>query len=103
MTNDQCPEVFPLGHWCLVIGHLLWRTTMANQLSRRTVLRGLGTVVGLPVLDAMMPRSLRAATASPKTVAPKRMAFVYVPNGCHMEGWTPEKFGTDYDLTPILQ
>jgi hypothetical protein len=31
------------------------------------------------------------------------MAFIYVPNGCHMEDWTPAKDGTDYDLPPILQ
>ena len=31
------------------------------------------------------------------------MAFIYVPNGCHMEDWTPAKEGTDYELTSILQ
>jgi hypothetical protein len=73
---------------------------MANQLSRRTVLRGLGTVVALPLLEAMTPR-LRAAEA--KAAPPRRMAFIYVPNGCHMEDWTPAKEGTDYELTSILQ
>ena len=73
---------------------------MTNRISRRTVLRGLGTVVALPALDAMLPR-LRAAE-SPAS-APRRMAFIYVPNGCHMEDWTPAKDGTDYDLPPILQ
>ena len=74
---------------------------MTSRLSRRTVLRGVGTVMALPVLDAMMPR-VRAAEAA-KAVAPKRMAFIYVPNGCHMEDWTPTKEGIDFELPPILQ
>jgi hypothetical protein len=74
---------------------------MTTRLSRRTVLRGLGTAVALPLLDAMAPRRLRATEATPS--APRRMAFLYVPNGVHMEDWTPAKDGDDYELTPILQ
>jgi len=59
-------------------------------------------VVALPVLDAMLPR-VRAAQAVEKAAAPRRMAFIYVPNGCHMEDWTPATEGTDYELPPILQ
>jgi hypothetical protein len=66
------------------------------------VLRGVGTVVALPVLDAMLPRPVRAATAA-KTVAPRRMAFIYVPNGCHMEDWTPASEGANFELPPILK
>jgi uncharacterized protein DUF1552 len=73
---------------------------MTGRISRRTVLRGVGTIVALPFLEAMMPR-LRAAEE--KATAPRRMAFIYVPNGCHMEEWTPAKEGTDYELSPILQ
>src|SRR5262245_48090113 len=73
---------------------------MMERISRRTVLRGVGTVVALPLFDAMMPR-LRAAEE--KAAAPRRMAFIYVPNGAHMEDWTPAKEGTDYELPPILQ
>src|SRR3954452_13190045 len=75
---------------------------MTHRISRRTVLRGVGTVVALPVLDAMLPR-VRAAQAIEKAAAPRRMAFIYVPNGCHMEDWTPASEGTDYELPPILQ
>src|SRR6266700_2146464 len=79
---------------------------MTHRISRRTVLRGVGTVVALPVLDAMLPRlrgaAVSAAEAGP-TPAPRRMAFIYVPNGCHMEDWTPASEGTDYELPPILQ
>src|SRR5262245_53490042 len=73
---------------------------MTRRLSRRTVLRGMGTVVALPFLDAMSPRPRAAESA---TAAPRRLAFVYVPNGCHMQDWTPATEGTDYELPPILQ
>jgi Protein of unknown function (DUF1552) len=76
---------------------------MTQRISRRTVLRGVGTVVALPVLDAMLPRLRAADAAAAKAAAPRRMAFIYVPNGCHMEDWTPAKDGTDYELPSILQ
>jgi len=58
-----------------------------KQLSRRTVLRGLGASLALPFLDAMIPAF--ASPAVQKTLAVNRMAFLYVPNGIVMEGWTP--------------
>src|SRR6185369_17301590 len=77
--------------------------TMMNGglVSRRTVLRGVGTVVALPFLEAMLPQKLSAAEAAPKH--PRRMAFIYVPNGIHMADWTPATEGTDFELPPILQ
>jgi hypothetical protein len=75
---------------------------MTRRLSRRTVLQGMGTVVALPLLEAMTPR-LRAAEAAAAKAAPRRMAFIYVPNGCHMQDWTPATEGTSYELPPILQ
>ena len=79
------------------------------RISRRTVLRGMGTAMALPLLDAMLPpeggslfaRAARAADRERKT--PNRMAFLYVPNGQHMPDWTPEKVGADFDLPPILR
>jgi hypothetical protein len=68
---------------------------MNKRLSRRTVLRGLGAAVSLPLLDAMVP-----AFASP--VAPQRLAFIYVPNGILMNQWTPASGGADFELTRIL-
>src|SRR5437762_3783981 len=73
---------------------------MTIQLPRRTLLRGLGTAVALPLLDAMAPRTARAIEAA---AAPRRMAFIYVPNGVHMDEWTPTKDGADYELPAILQ
>lgn len=72
-----------------------------KYLSRRTVLRGLGTTIALPFLDAMVP----AATALAQTAAaPKqRMGFLYLPHGAIMEDWTPDIVGKDFDLKPILQ
>lgn len=58
-----------------------------KSLDRRTLLKGLGTAVGLPFLDAMVPAFGAAARA--KTSAPCRMAFLYVPNGIIMDEWIP--------------
>ncbi len=68
-------------------------------LSRRSVLRGLGTSLALPALDAMWPARLRAATGIP----PLRLAFVYVPNGIIMNRWTPAAEGRDFELTSTLE
>ncbi len=70
-------------------------------LSRRTVLRGLGASVALPMLDAMLPRTALAAAAAPAKPA-TRVAWVYVPNGLHMPDWTPTAEGAAFDLPPTL-
>lgn len=59
-----------------------------NRVSRRALLRGAGTALALPFLDAMIPPFARAAAV--KAVTPTRMAFLYVPNGIVMEEWTPK-------------
>jgi hypothetical protein len=64
-----------------------------RTLSRRTLLRGLGTTIALPFLDAM---------ASAKVISPCRMAFVYVPNGVIMEQWTPVTEGVSAPLPDSL-
>ena len=71
------------------------------QLPRRTFLKGLGTAIGLPVFESMLPGVSAAAQASAS--APKRMAFVYIPNGANMTDWTPKSVGTDFELPYILQ
>ena len=68
-----------------------------KSLSRRTLLRGAGTAVALPFLDAMTP-ALTAATARPV-----RMAFVYVPNGIDMRHWNPSYEGPLQELPRILK
>ena len=69
------------------------------QIPRRTFLRGVGTALALPWLEAMTP--LRAA--APALPRPLRMAFVYVPNGVNMEDWTPAATGADFTLPKILE
>jgi hypothetical protein len=59
-----------------------------NRISRRSLLRGAGTALALPFLDAMIPPFARAAVV--KAATPARMAFLYVPNGIVMEEWTPK-------------
>ncbi len=72
----------------------------STRISRRTVLRGLGTVIALPWLEAKLPQIARGAE-TPKS--PVRMAFLSVPNGKHMPDWTPDKAGTDFELKSTLQ
>ncbi len=72
------------------------------QLSRRTLLRGLGTVVALPVLDAMLPRIAAAAVSSGAAKSPTRVAWVYVPNGVHVPDWTPTAVGANFELPQTL-
>jgi len=72
-----------------------------KHLSRRTVLRGLGVSVGLPLLDAMVP----AATALAKTAAAPapRLGFTYFPHGAVMARWEPKQTGREFELPPILK
>ncbi|HTK75069.1 MAG TPA: DUF1552 domain-containing protein [Gemmataceae bacterium] len=73
---------------------------MSRRISRRTVLRGLGTAVALPLLDAMLPAGFaRVGTVTP----PRRMAFIYTPNGAYMPYWMPKTEGTDFALPPCLE
>ncbi len=71
-----------------------------KPIPRRTVLRGLGTALALPWLEAMAPT---ARAVGPAVAAPKRMAFFYVPNGIHMPAWTPARVGPGFDLPEILR
>ncbi len=80
-----------------------------TRISRRTVLHGLGAAVALPMLDCMRPLASLAATADSsgaagvaQVAAPRRMAFLYVPNGIHMPDWTPKAEGADFELPPTL-
>jgi hypothetical protein len=63
------------------------------------VLRGLGTAVALPLLDAMLPGVAQAGGAAP----PRRIAFLYTPNGAYMPYWMPTKEGSDFELPPCLE
>jgi len=62
-----------------------------KHVSRRTVLRGAGAMLSLPLLDAMVP----AATVLAQTAAIRRPRFVglFVPHGMAPGYWVPEKEG----------
>ncbi|MBX9583637.1 MAG: DUF1552 domain-containing protein [Gemmataceae bacterium] len=72
-----------------------------KHLSRRTFLRGTAGLVGLPLLDAMVPALGWARGTRP--APPIRLCFVYVPNGMVMPSWTPASTGKDFAFTPILK
>lgn len=73
-----------------------------KRISRRTALRGLGTTMALPLLDAMLPIGALAGNAD-SIPSPKRMAFFYVPNGVHLPDWTPAAEGAEFELPWILE
>lgn len=78
----------------------------SQRLNRRTILRGLGVALSLPLLEAMVPltpfsRQARAAWLE-QQAAPNRMAFLYVPNGANMADWTPKEEGENFELPHIL-
>ena len=75
----------------------------SGKITRRTVLRGAGATLALPLLEAMMPRTLLATTASEAATPPLRTAFLYLPNGAIMKHWTPEQTGSDFTLPSSLQ
>ena len=75
----------------------------SKPISRRMVLQGLGVSLSLPWLETMGPVTAWAENAVLNTVAPNRMAFLYVPNGKHMPEWTPKQDGANFELSPILE
>ena len=72
-----------------------------KHIARRSFLRGVGTAIALPFLDAMTPAF--GASRIGAVNAPRRMAFVYVPNGIIMKDWTPAAEGSTFDFTRILK
>jgi hypothetical protein len=70
-----------------------------KYLSRRTLLRGLGTTIALPFLDAMIPALAPAAAVTPT----KRFGVVYHPNGVIYDQWQPTGEGTNFQLSPTLK
>lgn len=71
-----------------------------KHVPRRTFLRGIGTAISLPLLDAMIP----AHTALAKTAAAPelRLGLCFIPHGAVMANWTPIGEGTDFKLSRTL-
>lgn len=69
-----------------------------KSISRRTMLRGLGTAISLPLLDAMIPAGTALAKTAAKPV--KRLSYVFMPMGCDHSRWTPQ--GETLDKLPYI-
>jgi hypothetical protein len=71
-----------------------------TDIKRRTMLRGFGLCMGLPLLDIMQSNSF-ASCKIDKT--PTRMAFVFFANGAIMDSWKPTTQGLEYELPRTLE
>ena len=72
-----------------------------KSLSRRTVLKGAGASVALPLLDAMIPA--HTALANTAAAAKAKLGFVYFPHGAVRQFWTPKNTGRDFDFSHTLK
>ena len=75
----------------------------ARLLDRRTILRGTGLALGLPLLEAMTPLARSAFAAPESASSPVRMAGIFFPNGAIMPEWSPSGEGKDWELSKTLQ
>ena len=71
-----------------------------KHLSRRTLLRGAGVSLALPLLDSMVPAQTPIAKTA--AAAKSRLSCIYVPHGATMDKWTPAVQGKDFAFTEIL-
>src|SRR5580704_1825815 len=68
-----------------------------KSLARRTLLKGMGAAVALPVLDSMFPALTAQAVSTP------RLGWVYASHGVIFDQWKPTKIGKGFELTPNLK
>jgi len=71
-----------------------------KHLSRRTLLRGVGVSLGLPLLDSMVPAQTPLARTA--ATSKSRLSCIYVPHGATMDKWTPAADGKAFEFTEIL-
>src|SRR5262245_7437519 len=67
---------------------------------RRTVLRGIGSMLALPLFESMMPALSAMQKSAAKPI--NRFSVMYVPNGMIMKNYLPLTDGTGYEMTPTL-
>ncbi len=72
------------------------------RISRRTVLRGVGATLALPMLEAMQPLRAWAGQGEPSR-PPLRLIYVFVPGGVNMDAWTPQGEGKDFRFSSTLE
>ncbi len=75
---------------------------MFQPISRRTALKGLGAAIALPWLESMMPAVSFGFNAAAKRI-PRRLAFLYIPNGVIVPAWTPTAEGVLAELPATLE
>src|SRR5688572_27365263 len=71
-----------------------------KALARRTILRGMGATIALPLLEAMVPALSAMAKTAAKPVP--RLGCAYFPNGYIAGAWVPTKIGTGFELPQSL-
>src|SRR5687767_7292116 len=71
-----------------------------KALSRRTMLRGIGATLALPLLDGMVPALTAVGRTAAKPV--NRLGVLYVPNGMIMGDWTPSAEGAGFEFMPTM-
>ena len=72
-----------------------------KHIPRRTLLKGLGAAIALPLLDAMIPAG--TALANTAAAVKPRIGFVYVPHGAVEKFWVPQGTGRGFAFSPILK
>jgi len=72
-----------------------------KHLSRRTLLKGTGATIALPLLDAMIPA--RTALAQTAAAPGPRLGFVYFPHGALQDEWEPSDTGRNFEFPFILE
>ena len=72
-----------------------------KYLSRRTLLRGMGVSVALPLLDSMVPAQTPLAKSA--AASKSRLSCIYVPHGATMDKWTPAQTGSGFEFTESLK
>ena len=72
-----------------------------KHISRRTLLKGAGAAIGLPLLDAMIPAGTALAQTAAKTEP--RLGFVYFPHGALQDEWQPKQVGRDFEFPYIIK
>ena len=72
-----------------------------KHLSRRTVLKGAGAAIALPLLDAMIPAGTALAQTAAKPAT--RLGFIYFPHGALQDQWQPKAVGRNFEFPYILE
>lgn len=71
-----------------------------SKLNRRECLRATGLCIGLPWLESL---AARACWGAPEPAAPRRLAYLYIPNGVNVAQWQVAGSGESFELSPTLE